>query len=85
MASVAADDGRRTELGEARVDRELPDCGLLAEAVEIGQELLLLDEQGVALGGEALQVVAGRGDTDRLGQREEGEDEGDDDRPEEER
>src|SRR5512132_2761605 len=51
-ASARVDDERGRELGQARVDRQLAHRGLLAEPVEVGQQLLLADDQGVALPAE---------------------------------
>src|SRR4051794_17542614 len=58
--SVRADDDRRRQLGQAGVDGHLPDRRLLSQPVEVGQELLLPDEEGVAFTAEAFEVVAGR-------------------------
>src|SRR5919112_5504157 len=82
--SAAADDDRRRKLGEAGVDRELPNRGLLAETVQIGEELLPPNEKGVALRREPDEVVAGRRDSHRLGEREEREQERQDDAAEDE-
>src|SRR6185369_3374018 len=66
--SVRADDDRRRQLGHAGVDRQLADCRFLAEPVEVGQELLLANEERVPLLAEALEVVARGRDANALGE-----------------
>jgi hypothetical protein len=82
---VAGDDDGRGQLGEARIDRQLPDGRLLAQSVEIGQQLLLADQERVALGAQAIHVIARGRDADGLSQREEGQQERQDDPSEQER
>src|SRR4051812_28130285 len=83
--SVRADDERSPELRQALVDGQLPDRRLLAEAVQVGQELLLPDEERVALATQPIDVVAGRRDADGLGEREERQEKDQDDPAEDDR
>ena len=82
---LPADDEWGRQLGQPGVDRQLADRRLLAEAVEVGQQLGLPDEERIAVRVQPLHVVAGRRDADRLGQREERQHERDDDPAEDER
>src|SRR5262245_61238011 len=73
-----AQEHRVGQLAQTRVDRLATDRRLAAEPAQVGEQLLLALQQGVALLEHVVDVVAGRGDADRLGEREEREGEGDD-------
>src|SRR3954451_2719388 len=80
----AADDDRCGQLRQPRVDRHLPDGRLLGQPVQVREELRLPGEERVASRSEPLRVIPRRRDADRLGERGEREDEGDDDAAEDE-
>src|SRR5689334_10491666 len=50
-------DDRCSELAQPGIDRQLADGGFLSEPVEVGEQLLLADEERVALATEPVQVV----------------------------
>ncbi len=83
--SAGAQDEWFGERGEPEIDRLLADRGLPAEPVQVGGQLLLLGDQAISLVQELAHVVIRGRDADRLGEREEREQEGDDDRPEQQR
>src|SRR5215212_6504357 len=70
------------KLAQARIECLLPDRRLVAESIQVGQQLLPAGEEIVAAHEQAIDVISRGGDAHGLGQREEREHERDDDSPE---